>query len=281
MERSSRKISFFDTKQRLKMLELFSNASKQRMAQLTSTELHYFKSKTKLLEFVRTGNIDKIMTVLTKLGHRPSLIIYNDPEDVKRLVKGAYDQYKDKEIRADIIDDMMRSDVFVTDSISVANSLIILSQNAHSDFLHINPNIMIAANKVRQAAIISRDSKSMTYKYHQSENAYDIPARIVYNTMMARNFITAVEGLDEPMFRVLMCLFFYRGKYISLNILATEFKGLYNRISLGMFLNKLFDMKLLERLPGNKRGTSWTITALGILSVGRIMEKILNDSLNK
>jgi hypothetical protein len=274
-----RNLAFFDPKHNQWLFDVLVNLTMEQKSKLNTRELRELRSKSTIKKFVATGNLEKKLILLTKLGVEWNILFYVPNKFSTDIIKQAYRQYAIK-ASADTVEKMVKSKTFVLSSRDVAISLAMMNMNCHSDIWL--PNIEFL--KVRQttneiAANISRSmsDRNLVKAFNQGYNGLRIVTNIVNEAMLLDSYLMSVYSLQQLDMVILNLLFKTPNNYVAVSYIKTELKHTYKPIVIGLRCSYLWKQKkMIDKMPAAENVSSYRITQEGILTVGAIANFIVN-----
>ncbi len=266
---------------------IFSNLTHEQKLRLDASEKYLFRSEMSIRRFADQGTLEEKVVILTKLGYDWFFGLYPVGKDLPAVMKKAYRQHTIKNTRAEVIQDMIESHVFILDNKAVATALAMMGQNNHSDAFYINRHFFQLPKMLEQYEL----SSSKLFEFFTSQNPIKESAEFraglqtmdkliglvsqMFTVEQNADFLFKLTRLD---IRILLLLFPFRNNYVSLDYLKRHLHPEYSPKAIAARCTFLFMKRnLIDKLP-KTNPISYTIKSDGILILGELLNQIMRQS---
>lgn len=279
-----RNLAFFDPKHNEWLYDVLVNLTHEQKERLNHRELKSIKTKSQIKKFAATGNLEKKLILLTKVGIEWSMLFYFPTKFTTGLIKEAFRQYSMSGKAVELTERMLETKTFVLSSRNVAIALSMMSMNCHSDVWIPNMEFLRVRKITNQmVANISRgmSDKNMVKEFNSGYDGVKVIARIVNQAMTVDNFLSSVLGLQPLDMLILNMVFHTPYNYVSVDYIKAELKSTYKPQSIGLRCVYLWKQRgMLEKMPASENVAKYRITQEGILTVGQVANYIVNRAAN-
>lgn len=247
---------------------------------MNTRELRQIRNKKAIKEFVAHGKLEKILILLAKAGIQWNLSFFTPGKLDAELIKSVYRQYSMKGKPVEIMDQMLKDNVFVHSSRDVAIALAMMNLNCHSEAFIVNMEFLRARKVYNEAAAnISRgmSEKNLNREFNTGYNGLNVVTRIVNEGMLIDPYLSSTHSLQVLDMVLLNFFFAYPNNYVSIDKVKTDLKETYKPASIGTRATYLWKERgMLDKMPTAQKVASYRITQEGILTVGAIANRIVN-----
>ncbi len=274
-----RKNVFFDTKLNEWLFDKLVNLTADQKKNLNVHELRAIRNKSAIKAFVANGNLEKRLSLLTKIGIQWNLSFFENNFKPGELIKETYRQYTMKGKTVEVIDKMFDKRVFVLNSRDVAISMSLMSLNCHSDAYVINPNFLSfrASMKVLKSANISTLLQNMNVEHNSISRETKKMAKLCIEASRIDDYLTAQFNIQLLDAMILWLLYSMPYNYVSVDYIKGELRSKYKPASVGMRCAYLFrERKMIDKRASMEKVSSYIIAQEGINTVGMINNYLVN-----
>ncbi len=277
-----RKRAFFDPKFNEWLFDALTHLNADQTKNLSHAELRMLRNPGAIKHFVVNQNLEKQLTLLTKVGMPWSLILSPPVLKDYDLITEVYKQYTFKGKAAAVAERMLKEQVFVVDDRQVALSMALTSINCHSEAYLINPNFLAFQKTMKSMkGMSSRKAISLgnfNIKHNEISGLTQDFSRLVLNVITSEDYITAVLNLRLVDMCILWLLYCSPQNFVSVNILKAELKHRYTQGTVGLRAAYLFrERNLIDKRPSVVKIPSYIIAAQGIQMVGLFNNYLVNS----
>lgn len=276
---------FFDDKWAEQVYNILKNTTHEQKLRLNNKELYILKNDSSIKRFSTTADIKQQMVMLTKLGYDWFFGLYPAGKQLPDMMKKAYRQHTMKDVRVDVIQEMIESHIFIIDNKAVATSLAMMASNNHSDVFVVNSDFLKIPFQLEQfeknSASLTRlirdhNPNNITVEYREGMRGMDVFNEFVGEVFRAQDYIESVLRLSRMDFWILHYLFKHRNNYVSVDYLKRNLGMYFKSKAIASRCHYLWkDRNYIDKLP-KTTNTSYTIKAEGIIALGEVLNMIIN-----
>jgi hypothetical protein len=265
--------------------DYLSNITSEQKQLLNNHELGLIRNRKQLLDFVNTGNLEKKLTLLTKVGIEWHTLFYIPERFDFETLKKVYSQYQMKGKRLEEIINVVKSGAFVLSSKDVAVSLAMMNQNVHTDEYILNKKYLrVTPAYENLLANISKTvlDHTLVTQHKAVLEAQQYLASIFLETMLSDTFTEADLNLT-PLDLCILCLLYNNpNSYYKMDYIRRTLKTKYKPGAIGVRCAYLWkERKMIDKLPTREREPSYKIMQNGIMAVGSLLNRIVNMAENR
>lgn len=278
-----RKNVFYDTKLNEWLFDRLVNLTADQIKNLNHYELRLIRNRSSIKAFVANANLEKKLSLLTKVGVEWNLSFFGKDYLPGELIKKVYRQYTMKGKTVEAIDEMFSKKVFVLNSRDLAISLALMSLNCHSEAYIINPHFMAfsqATKAMKSANIRMKDAmaaKNLNVEHNNISRETKKMARLFIEMGRLDDFLSVQFNLQLLDAMILWLLYSMPYNYVSVDYIKGELRSKYKPASVGMRCAYLFrERKMIDKKPAKENTASYLITQEGIITVGLINNQLIN-----
>lgn len=274
-----RKKVFFDVKFNEWLFNQLVNLTPEQRQTLNANELRKLRNKTAVRAFVNMENLEKLLSICTKVGIEWNLSFFESGFKIGPLVHKAYRQYSIQGKPAEVIDEMFLKKIFVINSRDVAISMAIMSVNCHSENYIINPHFYAFNRNMRQlkSANISNMLTNQNDEHNDVLRGTQKLAKLVSEALAIDDYLSAQFNLQPLDASILWLLYQTPYNYVSVDYIKSQLRSKYKPSSVGLRCAQLFkDKHMLDKRPASEGVISYLISAEGVIAVGMINNYLIN-----
>ncbi len=243
-------------------------ATPEEKARLTPEERQIFRSDLSLDKFCRTASKEELECTLTKIGVQWVQIFANNTDDILGMVDNSFEQASFPLKRRDLIQKMVESNIFITNSNSQMVGLQIAAQLSHSEAYQTS---QYAKEIIRNGKLFKQAYKDVQGR--EAEMAYETYTTLLCNQINSFDWVEENLNVNQNELMILSILFKQRNKAINQSQIAEYIQFTNRNKYVGKFLNSL-EIKGYVQSDGepgrNKhfmKKVCFIITSLGIAQI--------------
>lgn len=276
---------FFDIKFNEWLFNVLVNLTPDQKQYLNHAEIRLLRSPSSIKAFIANENLERQLTLLSKIGLQWNLSFFENTKIVAETVKATYRQYTMKGKTVENIEDLIKQKVFVINSRDVSISLSLMSLNCHSDVYVLNPGFLSfrASLKDGKNANISSKylmaSQSLNKEYSAVLRGTKQLSKLCIETLRIDDYLAANFKIQLLDMTILWILYSLPYNYVSIDYIKRELVGKYKPASIGMRCSYLFrERRMIDKKPSDERVPSFIILPDGITAVGMVNNHLINRS---
>ena len=273
------KIAVYNPKINEYIYDRISRLTDEDKKYLSSAELNLIRTDRDLRTFCAWSTLDKKLAILTKVGIEWNISFFQDTEKFKDLVQRVYRQHTMANMRLDNIDKMRKEGIFLMGNKEVAISLAMLAQNCHSNVYFMNRDFV----KISTAAANVNSPKkinALNPEFNKTEEALQIMSKVFFETQMSESYFRS-DGLELVDVMILMYLFSRSRNYVEITAIQRACIAKYTDKTVSLHAWELFSHGYVDKLASQSAKPAYTITAKGVMAVGRILNRVTVETFNK
>lgn len=274
-----RKNVFFDPKFNEWLYDALTNLSADQRTLLNRYEVHMLRDSAALKRFIANENLERRLSLLTKLGFEWNLSFFKTSQYFGKAVRDVYKQYTINGKSVDNVAEMIRQKVFVINSKEVALCMALMANNCHSDVYMLNP-AFLAFKKTRTTLTklgqgMAKSNETVRSKEFEAEAK--TMSELIYQSIMCQDIILSMFNIRALDLAILLFLYRTPRNYVSMDNIKSELKTDYKPQSIGLRASYLCrERRFIDKRPSSENVNSYIIMQEGILLVGHVMNAILN-----
>lgn len=254
------------------------NVPKEELANLSTSELSIFKTKTTMRKFADNESLEKRLLLLSRI-HIPFTVVCAPREvDMVEITENFSDQFIDPKRRELIIKKMATEKMFVMSSKYFLLTLNMAAQNSHNQVYVLNYQYSQLRQKLKKtySHLLSTDIRS-------SISYFDELSKILLRGFSAIEHCDAITKLSEFDLRVLLALLPARDKYLTVTKICGVMNISVRSRTIHPACENLYKSGFIYKMSGNhfksKETRMYTIAEKGISTVMDFMKYSLKDAL--
>ena len=251
---------------------ILKKLSTEEQGLLTDEERGWFESDIKLKNFCRHHSLDRIYSLLSKLGFNIWIFIGREQDDIDNSIISAYEQYNVPEKKVDNTLAMAKNNVFVIDSKDMMFQMHMLKQNVASKAYTLNEHTILIEKATKWKPNKSNDNIN-----ENAANSYVKFAKIAGEAFNSLEFSATTLKLEPIHVQILLQLFAHKDTTINIPELCELVSMSGKRLAIRKRADELFEMKLVAR-TSNDKNPHYTINAKGIDIVMQILKRIVEKA---
>lgn len=278
-----RKNVFIDTKFNEWLFDKLVNLNADQTKNLNHSELRVLRSKTAIKQFVLNENLERKLSILTKLGMQWNLSFWNIGTLDKNILKKTYKQYSTKGLTVENVESMSRQKVFVINSRDMALSMSLMSLNCHSEIYVINPGFMAFKKTAKTVGANISVAKTMSASNQNIEHLNvsretKNMAKVGIELGCIDNYLSGVLNLKMVDMLILWFLYTVPYNFVSVEAIKRALHSKYKPGTIGARAAYLFrDRRMIDKRPSAERTPHYIIMQEGIITVGLVNNHIVNS----
>jgi len=273
----------FDPKLNEWLFDYMKNLTIEQKNLLNHYELRLIRDNGALKRFVTNENLERKLSLLTKIGLQWNLMLSPTKKLTAEYVKKAYTQYAMKDKSVEIIEGMLKDRVFVYNSRDLAMAMSIMSNNNHSEVYVINP-AFFKFNKDSKSFKYTNlqkngygAAKNMNVKHEEVLRGTNNLMRIMFETKRLDDYVFSTFNLKMVDVMILWLVYAMPYSFVTTDFMKRELGSEFKPQMVGLRCTYLFrDRNMIDKRPSVEGKISYMITQEGIITVGTINNYILN-----
>jgi hypothetical protein len=274
-----RKNVLFDPKTNEYLYDILYNSPKHVRAELNPAELSIVRSHTNIKRFVNNEILERKLALFTKMGMSWALLFF-DPSlfDLKQLEE-VYRQYAIGGAPLENQARMIRENTFVMTDKTVALGMAMMASNCHQETYSINKNFLKVRDSIKHVKSISENAdRNQNVEYLKAEKAMHQLSKVLHHSLQLDNYLETVLGLQRTDLHLLIFLFQKPHNFFQIGYIQRRLAHAFRPTTIATRARILFEKGYIEKLPTATKKPAYQIKAKGVLTLGEILNRIVNDA---
>lgn len=275
---------FLDPKFNEWLYDRLMHINAEQASNLNIYELRMLKSQKHLKSFVSRENLERKLSLLTKLGFNFNLVFHEPQSSLGSLIKKTYRQFTMKGITVESIDEMMQKKVFVQNNRDIALAMAMMSVNCHSEVYVLNAGFtsfrrdlkVLAAGQKKLALAMAANNSNIIYdEVSRSTKAL---SKTCLQVLQLEDFLSGVMNLRMVDIMILWVLAQTPYNFVGIEAIQRQLRVAHTPSMVASRAAYLFrERNMLEKKPAEEFKPTYIIAAEGILAVGKVNNHIVNS----